>query len=476
MTDDMIRSMKSQMIPSDDVVSDLLAKIAGLEASPETTDNVVSFDESGFGRNTEFTTVKPSEKAKTTTKSIWFYGTVAAASAIVLLSTFAMFGGDSSDVQEQFDDIIDNPGIVVDDTNIGENTPDPIDNLSVIGDTTGDKEQDNSSYADTADKEDNSKRGLFSGLFGSSDEDGETDNGSVKNTVQPAGPSDKDAVNDKPDTATSPSDEGNTAAPDKSNQQGQSTATAPPPAPSDGDNSPGGTMEVSDSKVTPGASGTSDISWKREILAESSVSNITVSGTNYVVDSVASSPSVASTTEVKKISLEIPETSTTKHTTVDAKVKKVKNVSEDLMVAVDAEGFKETLLYTNKDYAPSSLGQFIADAGLSQENISFAQAVYLKGEKIGYSSYQRKNIDGIKKIASEYILSNSDAPAASSGAYNSGTVHVLFKSSRNPTQGVIDFGVSDNGYLYVKMASGNSFTFHIGSESANSFIDIVTGM
>ena len=45
MTDDMIRSMKGQMVPSDDVVSDLLAKIAALDASPETSEHVVSFDD-----------------------------------------------------------------------------------------------------------------------------------------------------------------------------------------------------------------------------------------------------------------------------------------------------------------------------------------------------------------------------------------------------------------------------------------------
>ena len=104
MTDDMIRSMKEQMIPSDDVVNDLLAKIAALEASPENMDNVVTFDQSRFSRPAETRVERSAQKAKTTKKSIWFYGTAAAASALVLLSTFAMFGTDS-DVQDQFGDI-----------------------------------------------------------------------------------------------------------------------------------------------------------------------------------------------------------------------------------------------------------------------------------------------------------------------------------------------------------------------------------
>ena len=455
MTDELFRSMKSQMVPSDDVVNDLLAKIAALDASPETADNVVSFDESRFVRTTEFTTAKPAKKAKkSTTKSIWFYGTAAAASTIVLLSTFAMFGGDSADVQQQFGDIIDNPGIVTDSGNIGENAPDP-------------------GVASPVDSDSNDEEQLPNPEGNANEGENDSDNEQIKDShgkTSSEGKSDEKQGESNTPAVVLPTQ------PDKTTPPDQSSVTAPPPAPSGSSNSQSGTIDIGDSKVTPGAAGTSEISWKREILSESSVSNIRISGSNYVVDSVASSPSVASSTEVQKISLEIPETSVTHHTTVDAKVKKVKNVSEELMVAVDAEGFKETLLYTNKDYSPSSLGQFIADAGLSQGNTSFAKAVYLKGEKIGYSSYQRKNVDDIKELATQYILSNKDASTASYGSYNNGTVHVLFKSSKNPTQGVIDFGVSDNGYLYVKMASGNSFTFHIGAENANSFISIVTGM
>jgi len=61
------------------------------------------------------------------------------------------------------------------------------------------------------------------------------------------------------------------------------------------------------------------------------------------------------------------------------------------------------------------------------------------------------------------------------GQYSSAKVHVLFRTSANPTQAVINFGVSDNGYLYVKLTSGNSFTFHIGEENAKSFISHITG-
>ncbi len=447
MTDDIIRSMKEQMVPSDDVVSDLLAKIAACEASPETMDNVDSFE--AF-RNDEIADTgskgTASQAKKFTTKSIWFYGTAAAASVIVLLSVFSVFGGsDPSDIRNVVDGLIDNPNVIVTPGTDSDNDPsgNPDDSDAVSGENE-DKENE--------DSKDSEKGGFWSNLFGKDDKDSDTnkdnDNKQGNGNENTKQPSDNDDPNNGNSNFVTPP-----APPDNSN-------TVTPP-------------EEDDSKVTPGAPGEADISWDREILADNSVSSITISGTNYVVESVTASPSVTST-EVKTISLEIPATSTTNHTTVKAKVKKVKNVSEDLMVAVDANGFKDTLLYTNKDYTPSSLGQFIGDAGLLT-GTTFAKSVYCKGEKIGYSSYQRFNVDGLGSLVSKYIFNCENAGLSDYSAYRNGNVHVLFKSGKNPTCSVIDFGVSDNGYLYVKMASGNSFTFHIGEKNANGFISSVTG-
>ena len=110
MTDDIIRSMKEQMVPSDDVVSDLLAKIAAFEASPETIDNVDSFE--NFRKADDIAAAVVSEKKaskakKFTTKSIWYYGTAAAASVIVLLSVFSVLGGtDPSDIKNVVDGVV----------------------------------------------------------------------------------------------------------------------------------------------------------------------------------------------------------------------------------------------------------------------------------------------------------------------------------------------------------------------------------
>lgn len=453
MTDDIIRSMKEQMVPSDDVVSDLLAKIAAFEASPETIDNVDSFENFHKADDIDAAVVsekKASKAKKFTTKSIWYYGTAAAASVIMLLSVFSLLGGgDPSDIRNVVDGTIDNPNVVTTPGDDTDNNPsgNPDDNPSV---TDNDGNQDG---------EDDEKGSFWSNLFNKDDKDDDSDTQSGSNSNQGDG---NDSNNQPSDNNNSTSGDPNVVTPltpPASDDPGNSNIVTPP--------------EGDDSKVTPGAPGEADISWDREILAENTVSNITISGTNYVVESVTASSSVAST-EVKTISLEIPATSTTNHTTVKAKVKKVKNVSEELMVAVDANGFKDTLLYTNADYAPASLGQFIADAGLTG-NTSFAKAVYCKGERIGYSSYQRFNVDGVDALVSKYIFSCEKAGLSDYSSYRNGNVHVLFKSSKNPTCSVIDFGVSDNGCLYVKMASGNSFTFHIGEKNANGFINSVTG-
>ena len=446
MTDDIIRSMKEQMVPSDDVVSDLLAKIAACEASPETIDNVDSFEAFRSEVCSEAVSKGTASQAKKfTTKSIWYYGTAAAASIIVLLSVFSILGGsDPADIKNAVDGIIDNPNVIVtpgtDSDNAPSGNPDDSDAVS------GDKE----------DSKDDEKGGFWSNLFGKDDEDSDTNKDSSK---QGNGNENNNQPSDKDNSGSGNSNTVNPPAPPVSDDPGNSNIVTPP--------------EEDDSKVTPGAPGEADISWDREILADNTVSNITISGTNYVVESVTASPSVAST-EVKTISLEIPATSTTNHTTVKAKVKKVKNVSEDLMVAVDANGFKDTILYTSKDYTPATLGQFIDDAGLTG-NTSFAKSVYCKGERIGYSTYQRLNVDGVGALVSKYIFSCENADLSDYSAYRNGNVHVLFKSSKNPTCSVIDFGVSDNGYLYVKMASGNAFTFHIGEKNANGFINSVTG-
>lgn len=451
MTDDIIRSMKRQMNPSDDTVADLLSKISALEASPETANAPDSF-EAYVSTFDAAASKKPSTQTKKLkTKSIWFYGTAAAASVIVLLSAFSLIGGtDANNIQNNLNNIIDNPSVAFNEGSIKEN-------LSARA--SNDDSDDIS--ADSAEEEQSEKKGLgslISNLF-KKDKNSDKDLNSADEKVK-----DNDKSQDSENSNPNLGDE--TQTPEIPDSDKLNPEPLPPPANN-------GIGDDDSSKITPGAPGEDDINWSREILADTGISNLVISGTNYVIETVASS-TVASS-EVKTISLEIPATQTTNHTMVKARVKRVKHVSKDLMIAVDANGFKDTLLYTNKDYRPETLEQYISDSGLSS-NTSFAKAVYCKGDNIGYSSYQRINVDNIGELINGLIFSCSNASLADYESYRSGNVHVLFKSTVNPTCSVIDFGVSDNGYLYVKMASGNSFTFHIDATNAQSFISSITGM
>lgn len=469
MTDDIIRSMKDQMVPSDDVVSDLLAKISALEASsPDTTaddSSILSFDSARF--DSEIESAAPAEisascssaKAKKhTTKSIWFYSTVAAASIILLVSSVALFN-DST-----------NPGDLA--TNLVPNivTSDEDTNLPVTDDSNP-TQTDNSA----GDKKDSKAESFLQKLFGKDDkqesDSDKTDSDAVnKNSDKENSGNSNSADTKKPAVTDNTGNNGNHTSDSNSSgdNKNDNVNTVAPPNPDNED----GNYVVDDDKVTPGASGIDDISFNREILADNSVATIKVLGSNYVVEQ--STTSAETTSAIKSISLDLSETSVTNAATVKATVKNVANVSPDLIVAVDVDGFKQTLLYTNKDYAPDNLGQFIADAGLSSHT-GFSKSAFCKGESIGYSSYRKVTVSNIKSLVSSYIFAEESALPASFSSYKSGTVHVTFTSNSNPTGSAINFGVSNNGYLYVKMASGKSFTFHIGESSASSFINSVTG-
>ena len=112
MTDDVFRSMKAQMEPSDQVVSDLLAVIAAEQSSPVTpASNVVSLSKAKAVK--EASAESDVTKAKTSKKRrpIWYYGTAAAASVLVLVSTFLLLessGGmdNSNTLKNLFDSMI----------------------------------------------------------------------------------------------------------------------------------------------------------------------------------------------------------------------------------------------------------------------------------------------------------------------------------------------------------------------------------
>ena len=411
----LIYSMREQMTPSDAVVASLLARISECDASSgcsDNADNPVAF--------------KPAARTKTKRfgrRSLVSVASVAAACVIMLTSAFAIIGtGNPSGVNKLIDkitpkNVVTTPGQESDGTDPAE--PDDNTANANIGDDVKDAENNLDSEAPLK------------------AEDKSLENANAQNNV------DDSSANQN---ATVPSNNGD--------------SNAPAPAP---DNSSANTVDKT---------GEGDATFSREILAEESVSHLTISGSNYVVDTSAASP--VTTSEIKSISLEIPETSTTNSTVVKAHVKKIKNVSTNLMVALDVNGFKDTLLYTNESYSPSTLGEFISDAGLDEE-VSFSKYVYCKGDNIGYSSYHKFAVPDISEYAENYLFMNESAPLSSHILYEVADTHVTFKSKSNPTCSSIDFGVSDNGYLYVKMAGGKSFTFYVGTDSTSSFISSITG-
>ena len=429
---DMIYSMREQMTPSDEVVRSLLAKISACDASPEGLDNISNFD---FGNLQELAQeLAPETKTRRSyrslsRKSLMGLTSAAAACVIMLTSAFAVMGSASPASVGKFIDKITPKNVVTTPIQDSEKS-DP----DQPGDSTGD--------ADVAGDAKDTENTLASDEPAASDE-ATKENASAEN---------------KTDTSSidqNQSQDQNGATPSNG---GESSAPAPAPETS--------------SANTVDKTGEGDATFSREILAEESVSHLTISGSNYVVDTSAATP--VTTSEIKSISLEIPETSTTNSTVVKAHVKKIKNVSANLMVALDVNGFKDTLLYTNESYSPNTLGDFISDSGLDQE-VSFSKYVYCKGDNIGYSSYHKFTVPDLSEYAENYLFMNESAPLSSHILYEVADTHVTFKSKSNPTCSSIDFGVSDNGYLYVKMAGGKTFTFYVGTDSTASFISSITG-
>ncbi len=417
---DIIYSMREQMTPSDAVVASLLAKIAQCDASPEGSDNT---DHAAV-----FTPAEKPKAKRFGRRSLVSMASVAAACVIMLTSAFAIIGtGNPSGVNKLIDKLTPNNVVTA-----------PAEDSDKTGSNVSEETKDTGEVTNADDE-----------ATGADPAENSTEEKDSGKAAQEA------TENKNKADALSTSQNQNAAVPSKGDD-----SNAPAPAP---DNSSANTVDKT---------GDGDATFSREILAEESVSHLTISGSNYVVDTSAASP--VTTSEIKSISLEIPETSTTNNTVVKAHVKKIKNVSANLMVALDVNGFKDTLLYTNESYSPNTLGEFISDAGLDEE-VSFSKYVYCKGENIGYSSYHKFTVSDISEYAENYLFMNESAPLSSHVLYDAADTHVTFKSKSNPTCSSIDFGVSDNGYLYVKMAGGKTFTFYVGTDSTSSFISSVTG-
>ena len=459
--DDIFRSMKMQMEPSDDVVGSLLAKIAA-EAPSQVTenDNVIPFRPQAqpeiTGTAAAIAAVESAPRKhfannrKKTNKSIWYYGTAVAASIIVMISTFALLGPDGDDasgMQDLFEQAVGPNTQIVGIDNQENETQTPVGDDETVPPVSNEDETSAESNDHVSDNEGDVQQPEVTG--------NKTD------TPQQNGTSEEvsDEKTDETPVVNPDEQDGNeTAAPEK-NPPEKDTPAKPEPDKTD------------NGKVTPGAEGTSEIPWTNEIIGTSQVASISVSDGNYVVDGTAVSRSdVGETIEVVTISL--PQTSTTNAADVKAKVREVKGVSRAAMVALDVEGFDQPLVYANTDYAPSTLGQLVSDLGLEKKT-TFSGNVRCQISMVGYSSNHSYKVDTAEG-AWMYLLNQSSAQRAADSSFANGNAKALFTSDSNQTGSQIQFGVSDSGYLYVSLM-GKKHTFHIGAENAKGFIEYVTG-
>ena len=451
--DDIFRSMKMQMEPSDDVVGSLLAKIAAEASSPVTeSDNVIQFRQpaeikadrpaaaiAALAEEVESTPRKHianSRKGKNKNKSIWYYGTAVAASIIVMISTFALLdtdGDDASGMQDLFQQAVGPNTQIADQQNPGDETQIPDDGAENIPLVNGDEE--NSSDIENQD---------VSGGNEGSENSADTQNAE-------AGEPEKNTSGEKTSADT----------PDKT---GSKEPAKEENGKDSGKDSHQNTSGGQTSEKAP------EIPWTNEIIGNSQVASISVSGGNYVVGSTVPRSDVGETLEV--VTIELPQTSTTSAGAVKAKVREIKKVSSEAIVALDVEGFEQPLIYANADYAPSTLGKFVSDLNL-EGNTAFSGTVRCQISKVGYSSSQNYSLD-ISQAAWTYVLNQKKAERADYSNFSNGTVKVMFTSTDNPAESQIQFGVSDTGYLYISML-GQKHTFHIGSENAKGFIEYVTG-
>lgn len=288
-------------------------------------------------------------------------------------------------------------------------------------------------------------------IQGGNDSQGE-DN--VKPDSQPKSTSEKGEKDDKGNTES----KGSKQVKDNKGEKPNQTVSS-------GDNNPGKGKDSSDNNNTSVNSPTK--SWDKEILA-STFSNIVISGDNYVVPTVSSK--IVTTSQVTTLSLKVQDgKSGSDWEKVDAKVKKIKNVSKEFMVAVDVDGYDGNLIYINNDYLPQNLGQFASDTALSSISTD-KEKVMIKGNDGGNSSYRKARIKNLEELISKIILSKKDAPLVSNDLYESGDSFVIFRAKHLMTGLNVNFGVNDKGYVYIKILN-KGYTFNIGEENTNNFID-----
>ena len=384
MTDEIFRSMKEQMVPSDECVNDLLNKIAALEAS-SVNDNVVSMD-----RYKVVDMNKPDRQKR----PLWKVISTIAACLVVLVGSIAVFG---TDEDQKANDAI------------SKVLPEQV--VTTVKDiATPTENQDADDQTAVVDEEKDSKPEA------------------VETAKEEANKEAKPEIKDEEQAV-----------------QKQKTESKP---------------EGSE-KNSP----VSQLAWSKEILSEEAVSSINIDGNEYKVNSVKN---LGTSNDFADISLDLDEAK------VNAKAMTVENVSEELMLAVKADGIDGTLVYMNSNYLPNDLGELIEDAGFTTD-LTFTNTVYCEIQKTDHVSRTSRPVENLSSLVNTYLFSNTAAEPSGKSMYREGASRASFTSKNNATGQTIKFGASSNGYLYIKFSEGNGYTFNIGEENANAFIHAIVG-
>lgn len=458
-------------------------------------------------------------------RPLWFYGTAIAASIVLLVSTFAILANaDDGGLRGLFDRIsggtqVSLPADTDDNTgNQGVNTPGAVP-------TQPDDPSDEEPGSDTpgqsqtepgGEQGDDSEQPTDRNPGGQDDSNGQTgkvdtpnqqgsdsQNGQSGQGGEQAGKTGQTSQGGKTVQGQSGSQSGKTGqgtddAPGAPSGQGSDVQSGQPspgqdsqsgsePGETSGQNTGNGSGQVGQEtpteqedpgdvpggKITPSATQTATISWTNELMRADEIAHINVAGIQYEASSTAESQDV-SDVPIRTVEVDLPETSKTYAARVKATAYQIKNIAPTAMMALDVDGFDTPLLYTAEDYSPETLGNLVEDLNLL-DNIAFSTSVRVQTVRNGYTSTRAYHVD-VAEAARDALFSRSKAKRAAYDDFRSGNVKVLFTSGGdgNPTGSQMQFGVSDNGYLYVSVLK-KQFTFSIGESAASAFIETITG-
>ena len=404
---DMIRSMKEQMVPSDDVINSLLAAIS----------SEVSFD-------TQVVRKRRVRRSGFSFRAASKYIAAVAAALVMIVGTISILGnGDGNKINEVISSVVDNPTVV---TTPHEDPAAPdTDNAIVDSD-----DEDADEPADLDNKPDEKETG----------DEKASDEKQTK-------PDDSKADKAKPDG------DGKTVKPEDNSKEDDKA---------DGKNDNQGTEEPADPSEDP--------NWVKEVLAVEAPQAVLM-GESYELSDAA--PAVSGSDAGSLVFRLSQENSEETEATYKVKAKKIKKVSPNIMVGVKIPDTGETLIYINRDYAPSTLGEFLKDSGITG-HIDFSTVVYTEKPAKGKtaSSYSVGTAK-VGKAMSNLVFSQSYAETIGSAINNREDTYATLISSRyqNPLGLDIKFEINQNGHLYINLSSGNAFTFYIGEDQTDELLN-----